>query len=172
MAHGSSARLAIRSRASDCLSHRTRTIPPSGSQPHNHSHNRALQSSSSSTPTSHKNSPVPWHTRATHYGKHPPSCSSCQQQPPVRQARRRVTRSVPRQGARMSSRCNHGAIVCSSTRLERVSVREAAWWLQLSELKILVAASSPRCEIECFKTRCPLPGPRISMPRGRVHLHT
>jgi hypothetical protein len=79
-------------------------------------------------PTSHKNSPVPWHTRATHYGKHPSSCSSCQPTAsrPASTAPRKLDPSLVREPG-CQNRCIHGATVCSSTRLERVSVRKAAY---------------------------------------------
>ena len=82
------------------------------------------------------------HTISTsrHYSRCPSSCSSCWQQPPVRQAGKQRAARLDPSLVRVPGCQTPASTVCSSTRLDRMSVRQGAWWLQMSKLKILVAA--------------------------------
>lgn len=138
MAHGSCARLGIRSRASDChLTDRHVRFVYRGSQPHHYNRNWALRFLSLST------QPV---TNSLKPGTH--------EQHTTADIRRRVLvllmpakasrpASIGRENSiRPSSRSRDAKTLkatktCSSTRLEGVSVRKAAWWLQTSNLKTL-----------------------------------
>ena len=136
------ARLAIRSRASDCRITDTYDLytyrDHRASQQPIHTHNRALQSLSLSlNPTSHK-LPGTRYTRATQLrqtsGPRAPHAS----EKPLPCGKHRAAKLDPSliKGARMTKTLT-GTTICSSTRADLVSVREAAWWLQMSNLKTL-----------------------------------
>lgn len=131
-----------------------------------HTHNRALQSLTFSQPNQ---SQTPWyqmHTSNTTTAVVRSRAPHASETPPARQsnAARKLDQSLVREPGMSKSDFKWGTNICSSTRPERVSVRKAAWWLQMSNLKTLALLHSLRCEIECFQTRCALPGPRIDPP--------
>ena len=156
MAHGSCARLAIRSRLSDCPSHRHVPydlyigITASTTTAVTGHCNFSLLSTQPITNSSYTD------THEQHnYGRHPSSCSSCQQKkPPVRQASRRETSIRPSSRSRDCPDSQTALAICPSTRLETGVGEEGCMKAAYVKSKpTLALLPSLRCEIECFKTK-------------------
>jgi hypothetical protein len=131
--------LAIRSTASDC--HLTDTYDLYGRDHSltNHTRNRALQSLSFSPPNQSQIPLYPGTHEQHNYGRRPVlvllTPAKSLSRPASLESRNSIHFFVREPGQRIA--VSTGTNICLSTRQERVSVRKAAWWLQMSNLKAL-----------------------------------